>query len=591
MICNKNNLFLISNKVKQVVRHCQRTERKKNRTKPKKTLMKFIRTILLSTILFFFFNISYCQQKTVYEKKVEELSLQLFKKLGVSQTQINKAKEMGEIEAMFMVGEIMQKFNTIEGLVLLERFNNEIKKAESLKTEVDFKKDKIKKQKEIALKEAIDQESNKQKLLTEFNNSDYSKISKNIKFEFEKWLTKNEYEKQENFLKRVKENCRKSFDSICNSILLKEISNNIEYNNLTLEVGEYNADKEYFKIIIKIFNTQIDESLNVKLVDAKEFKENSTDRNYRRKVIIISNSLNQWCFNNNQLIPTVFDFNIHNKDLYDTNYVKDLSKDISTKLTNKKALVFNTIELNIKYENFEELNFDFNAYNENLKKISEQENIIYDYESVEIKPEFEGGQNKLMNYIYNNVKQNEDYEEKEKYPKGKVKITYVVERDGTLSGFNLLKGIGAGAGEELIRVLKYCPNWKPGEINGIKVRVQDTLSIKLRRNIAKDYHNLIYRDLISNPQPVNKCKEEGSVRIRITVDGSGNVIEAVANEQDNINISNCLLEEAKISALNSKFDDTNEKMYNDKNMSEQERYNRMKERRRQKGEMYYHFEN
>ena len=66
----------------------------------------------------------------------------------------------------------------------MERYKNDIKQAESLKTEIDFKKDKIKKNKEIALKQAIEKENNKKKLLEEFNNSDYAKISKNIKSEF-----------------------------------------------------------------------------------------------------------------------------------------------------------------------------------------------------------------------------------------------------------------------------------------------------------------------------------------------------------------------------------------------------------------------
>jgi hypothetical protein len=551
--------------------------------------MKIIRTILLPTILFFFFNISYCQQKTVYEKKVEELSLQLFKKLGVSQTQINKAKEMGEIEAMFMAGEIMQKLSTMEGLVLLERFNNEIKKAEILKTEVDFKKSKIKKQKDIALKEAIDQERNRKKLLDEFNNSDYSKISKNIKSEFEKWLTKNEYEKQENYLTRVKENSQRSFDSICNSILLKEISHITEYNNLSLEVGEYNADKELFKIKIKIFNSQVDETLYVKLTDAKEFKENSINRYYTRKAIVISNSLNQWYFNNNELTPTIFDFNIYNKDLYDDNYLKDLSKDISNSLINKKPLVFNTNELNIKNENFEELNFDFNAYNEELKKKNEIENIIYDYDIVEVKPEFIGGTKKFYEFLGYELKSKDDYGYE--YPRGKVKVLYIIEKDGSLSSMKLLKDIGNSVGEKLIKALRYSPKWKPGENNGEKIRVQDTLSITLRAYNRKDYYDLIYREAISLPQPENKCKENGTVLVKITIDGSGNVIEAIANEQENKNISSCLLEEARISALNSKFDDTNEKMKNDTNMSEQERYNRVKYRRRQTGYMYFYFEN
>jgi hypothetical protein len=548
-----------------------------------------IKTILLTTLLLLFFNFSYCQQKTAYEKKVEELSLQLFKNLGVSQTQISKAKEIGEIEAMFMSSVIMYRLSTVEGMVLMERFNKEVKKAEILKTEVDFKKDKFKKNKEITLKAEIEQEKKRKELLEEFNSSDYSKISKSIKSEFEKWLTKSEFEKQDDFEKRIKENNQKSFDSICNSVLLNAISNANQYNNLSLEVGEYNADKEYFKVKIKIFKTEINEILDIKLTDAKIFKENYNTRSYKRSAITISKSLNHWVFNNNELTPTIFDFNIYNKDIYDTNYVKDFSKDVSIELKNKKALNFNSNELNIKNENFAEVKFDFKTYNDQLKKKSEIENIIFDINNVEVKPEFIGGVEKFYEFLGKNIKSRIDYDYE--FPMGKIKVSYIIEKDGSLSNPKLIKDTGNGAGKILIDALKYSPKWKPGITNGTRIRVQDTLSIKLRAYNPKDYFDLIYRDAISLPQPKNNCKENGKVSVKITIDGEGNVIEAIADEQENKNISSCLLEEAKLSALNSKFDNTNEKMRNEKNMSEQERYNRVKYKRRQTGYMFYYFEN
>lgn len=549
--------------------------------------MKIIKKALLTLVFILFVNLSFSQQKTVYEKKVEGLTLQLLKQFGVSQTQLNKAKEIGEIESLFLFSDIANKMNTIEGLVIMEKYGKEIKKAEALKTEIDLKKDKIKKDKQIALQKAEEQKIKNKTEAEEYKNSDYYKISKLIKSEFENWLSKSEFEKQENYKKRLTENSKKSFDSICHKILLNEISRVENYNNLNLEVGEYNAENEKFKIKIKIFKTEINETLEVKSADAKEFKENSISRSYKRSAIIISKTSNQWCFNNNDLIPTVFDFNIYNKVTYEKDFAKDATKDISNKLINRKPLVFNTNELNIKNENFEELNFNFNTYTENLKKKDEIENTIYDYDIVEIKPEFIGGIKKFYEFLGNKLTTEDDYE----FPKGKVKVSYIIEKDGSLSSMKLLKDIGNGAGEKLIKALKYSPKWKPGETNGEKIRVQDTLSIKLRAYNPKDYYDLIYREAISLPQPENKCKENGTVLVKITIDGSGNVIEAIADEQENKNISSCLLEEARISASNSKFDDTNEKMKSDKNMSEQERYNRVKFRRRQTGYMYYYFEN
>lgn len=303
--------------------------------------MKIIKKALLTLTFILFVNLSFSQQKTVYEKKVEGLTLQLLKQFGVSQTQLNKAKEMGEIESLFLFSDIANKMNTIEGLVLMEKYGKEIKKAEALKTEIDLKKDKIKKDKQIALQKAEEQKIKNKTEAEEYKNSDYYKISKLIKSEFENWLSKSEFEKQENYKKRLTENSKKSFDSICHKILLNEISRVENYNNLNLEVGEYNAENEKFKIKIKIFKTEINETLEVKSADAKEFKENSISRSYKRSAIIISKTSNQWCFNNNDLIPTVFDFNIYNKVTYEKDFVKDATKDISNKLINRKPLVFN----------------------------------------------------------------------------------------------------------------------------------------------------------------------------------------------------------------------------------------------------------
>ena len=79
--------------------------------------------------------------------------------------------------------------------------------------------------------------------------TDCVKISNNIKYDFEKWLTKSEFEKQDTYAKRVKEDSQIAFDSICNSIVLKSMYQIRENNNLVLEIGEYNAEEEFFKII------------------------------------------------------------------------------------------------------------------------------------------------------------------------------------------------------------------------------------------------------------------------------------------------------------------------------------------------------
>lgn len=64
--------------------------------------------------------------------------------------------------------------------------------------------------------------------------------------------------------------------------------------------------------------------------------------------------------------------------------------------------------------------------------------------------------------------------------KGNVFVTFVVEKDGSLTDIKVLRDIGYGTGKEAIRVLKSSPKWIPGEQNGKKVRVQYSLPIRIQ---------------------------------------------------------------------------------------------------------------
>ena len=100
----------------------------------------------------------------------------------------------------------------------------------------------------------------------------------------------------------------------------------------------------------------------------------------------------------------------------------------------------------------------------------------------QVMPEFEGGIKGVMEYLQKNIVYPEFA--KDANIQGKVYLTFVVEKDGSVSNVKLLKGIGGGCDEEAIRVVKKMPNWKPGKQFNKTVRVQYNLPIafKLRRN-------------------------------------------------------------------------------------------------------------
>jgi protein TonB len=95
---------------------------------------------------------------------------------------------------------------------------------------------------------------------------------------------------------------------------------------------------------------------------------------------------------------------------------------------------------------------------------------------VESMPEFPGGEPNLYKFLAENIKYPQMA--KESGIQGRVFVTFVVERDGSVTDVRVLRGIGGGCDEEAIRVVKSMPKWTPGKQRGKSVRVQYNLPVK-----------------------------------------------------------------------------------------------------------------
>ena len=71
-------------------------------------------------------------------------------------------------------------------------------------------------------------------------------------------------------------------------------------------------------------------------------------------------------------------------------------------------------------------------------------------------------------------------------------------------------------------------------------------------------YSLGNRRALSKPEPNYTCTEEGKVVVEITVDQSGRVIAAKPGVKGTTNTAACLLSQAKIAALNTKWEASNE---------------------------------
>lgn len=97
---------------------------------------------------------------------------------------------------------------------------------------------------------------------------------------------------------------------------------------------------------------------------------------------------------------------------------------------------------------------------------------------VEQMPAFPGGQGDLLEFLAENIK----------YPKvakdngveGMVVVEYIIEKDGSISNAQVVKGIGAGCDEEALRVVNAMPNWLPGKQRGQVVPVKFNLPIRFK---------------------------------------------------------------------------------------------------------------
>lgn len=96
-------------------------------------------------------------------------------------------------------------------------------------------------------------------------------------------------------------------------------------------------------------------------------------------------------------------------------------------------------------------------------------------------PEFEGGMVGLMRYVSQNISYPDMAREIGK--EGTVHVSFVVNESGNVEGIKVMRGIGYGCDEEVMRVINKMPKWKKGGKNAghpVKVRFNIPVCFKLR---------------------------------------------------------------------------------------------------------------
>ena len=97
------------------------------------------------------------------------------------------------------------------------------------------------------------------------------------------------------------------------------------------------------------------------------------------------------------------------------------------------------------------------------------------YNMVDQSAKFQDGYNSIIKFVQENIKF--PAEAKENNVHGRLMVSVVVEKDGSLSDIKIKKGLGYGLDEEIVRIIKMMPKWQPAQHNGKTVRQSQTILI------------------------------------------------------------------------------------------------------------------
>lgn len=100
------------------------------------------------------------------------------------------------------------------------------------------------------------------------------------------------------------------------------------------------------------------------------------------------------------------------------------------------------------------------------------------FDVVEQMPSFPGGPSALMEWLSNNVKY--PVVAQENGVQGRVVVSFVVERDGSITDVKVVRGVDPSLDKEASRVVRAMPRWIPGKQNGSAVRVKYNVPVAFR---------------------------------------------------------------------------------------------------------------
>ena len=112
------------------------------------------------------------------------------------------------------------------------------------------------------------------------------------------------------------------------------------------------------------------------------------------------------------------------------------------------------------------------------KQVIEQSESDKVFEVVDEMPSFPGGQGAMYDFIARNIQYPKVAEENG--VQGRVIVTFIVKKDGSLSDVRVAKSVDPALDKEAVRLVESMPKWNPGIEKGQYVNVKFTLPVTFR---------------------------------------------------------------------------------------------------------------
>jgi TonB family protein len=179
----------------------------------------------------------------------------------------------------------------------------------------------------------------------------------------------------------------------------------------------------------------------------------------------------------------------------------------------KKGKKNTTIKVGTQEIKVTEAPKDDKAATVTMNVVEDEQNATDDkvFDVVENMPEFNGGAGALMQYLSHNIRYPE-----EKDIQGRVIVSFVVDKDGSISNAQVVKSVHPSFDAEALRIINNMPKWIPGTQNGKPVNVKYVVPINFKS---------------SNANSATK-EEPNAVGSFVTNEGNGNLKELQLREND-----------------------------------------------------------